>query len=155
MSWHQLLRVLCTKHNDANTHIDNNTAQLHKLSWKSVKIVKIGPFRTNTSSQSKNGWKSIISRSPCPPTVKIIQHQSIQEHYAISKWKLPKISPYRTITPSQNGIYSKSVLSSPPLSPRLNCANQCLKDYHILPKWKLSKVCSSRTTTPPQSKKFQ
>ena len=59
-------KVLYTKDNDASTHYDDDTAQLHN---PRVKIIQ----------------KSVLSRIPDPPKMEIVENQSSQVHHTLPK----------------------------------------------------------------------
>ena len=125
-----------------------------------------------TSLWSGNYWKSVLSRPPHSPEVKIIQIQCFHDQQILLKCKVLKISPFKITTPTQDGIFPinpfktttppnmglilKSVISRPPHPPKTKSVqNQSFQEHHTLQKWKLLKINSFKSTIPSQSKIIQ
>ena len=84
------MRNALSKDNVANTDNNDDTVQMHKLSWPRLKIVKNQSFlKTTTSLQDGNGYKLYIFpklKLPSDPhKVTIVTDQSFQVHNSLLK----------------------------------------------------------------------
>ena len=103
---------------------------------------KISPFKTITSYQRWNCWKSVFWRPSQPPRVEIIENHS---HHS-------KNQSFEGQHTSQSKNYPKSLLWRPPHHPKVQIIqNQSLNSHHILPRWKWSKISPFKTTTVSQN----
>ena len=78
--------------------------------------------------------KSVLSRSPQHPNVKMIQNQLFQDLHSLLKCIWPKISPFKD-TPSQSENYPNKVLSRPLHPPKVTTVeSKSFQDHNTLTK---------------------
>ena len=115
--------------------------------------------------QSRNCYKSVLSRPPHLQKISTVKSQLLQDHHTYRKYQLLNICSFMTTTlPKVETVTNlffqdhytcrkyqllKLVPSRPPHLPKVSTVkNQLFHDYHTQPYKKLLKISSFMITTP-------